>query len=57
MDYDLVLNYGIIGDPKSKIYWWPTCKDYPEKKDNKIIFRYKQLAKDMGYSSSLKCTQ
>ena len=57
MDYDLVLNYGIIGDPKSKIYWWPACKDYPEKKDNKIIFGYKQLAKDMGYRSSLSCTQ
>ena len=57
MDYDLVLNYGIIGDPKSKIYWWPACTDYPERKDNKIIFGYKQLAKDMGYSSSLSCTQ
>ena len=51
------LNYGIIGDPKSKIYWWPACLDYPEKKDNKIIFGYKQLAKDMGYRSSLSCTQ
>ena len=57
MDYDLILNYGIIGDPKSKIYWWPACKDYPKKKGNKIIFGYKQLAKDMGYHSSLSCTQ
>ena len=57
MDYDLILNYGIIGDPESKIYWWPDCKDYPEKKDNKVIFGYKQLAKDMGYHSSLNCTQ
>ena len=55
MDYDLILNYGIIGDPKSKIYWWPACKDYPEQKDNKIIFGYKQLAKDMGYQGSSGC--
>ena len=37
MDYDLILNYGIIGDLKRKIYWWPACKDYPEKKVKNII--------------------
>jgi endonuclease YncB( thermonuclease family) len=55
MDYDLILNYGIIGDPKKKIYWWPDCKDYPEKKEKKIIFGYKQLAEDMGYRVSSGC--
>jgi endonuclease YncB( thermonuclease family) len=55
MDYDLILNYGIIGDPKTKIYWWPDCKDYPEKKEKNIIFGYKQLAEDMGYRSSSGC--
>lgn len=57
VDYDLILNYGIIGDPKRRIYWWPTCKDYPEKKKGDIIFGYKQLAEDMGYRSSSGCTQ
>jgi micrococcal nuclease len=57
MDYDLIFNYGIVGDPKRKIYWWPTCKDYPRQKDNKIIFGYKQLAEDMGYRSSSGCAQ
>jgi hypothetical protein len=55
MDYDLILNYGIIGDPKKKMYWWPDCKDYPEKKEKKIIFGYKQLAEDMGYRVSSGC--
>ena len=57
MDYDLILNYGIIGDPERKIYWWPACKDYPEKKEKNIIFGYKQLAEDMGYRSSSGCAQ
>jgi micrococcal nuclease len=55
MDYDLILNYGIIGDQERKIYWWPACKDYPKKMEKKIIFGYKQLAEDMGYRSSSGC--
>ena len=55
MDYDLILNYGIIGDPKKKIFWWPACKDYPEKREKNIIFGYKQLAESMGYRSSVGC--
>ena len=57
MDYDLILNYGIIGDLKRKIYWWPACKDYPDKKEKNIIFGYKQLAEDMGYRSSSGCKE
>ena len=73
MDYDLILNYGIIGDPKRKIYWWPACKDYPgkgekgdslrivmgqrEQKKENIIFGYRKLAEDMGFRSSAGCTQ
>ena len=40
MDYDLILNYGIIGNSKKKIYWWPDCKNYPSKKEKSIIFGY-----------------
>jgi len=56
MDYDLILNYGIIGDPKKKIYWWPACKDYPEEKGRNVIFGHKQLAESMGYRSSFGCS-
>ena len=55
MDYDLILNYGIIGDQNRKIYWWPACKDYPEENKKNLIFGYKQLAEDMGYRSSSGC--
>ena len=55
MDYDLILNYGIIGDPKKKIFWWPACKDYPEKRGRYIVFGYRALAESMGYQSSSGC--
>ena len=57
MDYDLILNYGIIGNSKKKIYWWPDCKNYPSKKERRVIFGYKQLAESMGYSSAIGCEQ
>ena len=57
MDYDLILNYGIIGNSKKKIYWWPDCKNYPSKKEKSIIFGYKQLAESMGYRSATDCEQ
>ena len=57
MDYDLILSYGIIGDPKRRIYWWPACKDYPEKGEKYVIFGYKGLAKSLGYHSSSGCDQ
>ena len=57
MDYDLILNYGIIGNSKKKIYWWPDCKNYPSKKEKSIIFGYKQLAESMGYRSANDCEQ
>jgi hypothetical protein len=57
MDYDLILNYGIIGHSKKKIYWWPDCKNYPSKKEKSVIFGYKQLAESMGYRSAVGCEQ
>ena len=57
MDYDLILNYGIIGNSKKKIYWWPDCKNYPSKKERSVIFGYKQLAESMGYRSAIGCEQ
>lgn len=55
VDYDLILSYGIIGDPKKKVYWWPTCKDYPKKGNGYVVFGYKLLAESMGYHSSRGC--
>jgi len=55
VDYDLILSYGIIGDPKERVYWWPTCKDYPKKGDGHVVFGYKLLAESMGYRGSPGC--
>ena len=55
VDYDLILSYGIIGDLKERVYWWPACKDYPEKEKQHIVFGYKGLAESMGYRSSVGC--
>ena len=55
VDYNLILSYGIIGDPKEKVYWWPVCRDYPEKGEREIVFGYKALAESMGYKSSSGC--
>ena len=57
VDYDLILSYGIIGDLKERVYWWPACKDYPEKEKQHIVFGYKGLAESMGYRSSSGCDQ
>jgi endonuclease YncB( thermonuclease family) len=57
VDYDLILSYGIIGDPKKRIYWWPACKSYPEKGEKYVVFGYKGLAESMGYHSSSGCDQ
>ncbi|KMP11685.1 hypothetical protein UZ36_03435 [Candidatus Nitromaritima sp. SCGC AAA799-C22] len=55
MDYDLILSYGIIGDPKERVYWWPGCKDYPKNAKDHVVFGYKLLAESMGYRSSSGC--
>ena len=55
VDYDLILSYGIIGDPKQRIYWWPVCRDYPKTGKKYIVFGYRELAESMGYQSSSGC--
>lgn len=55
MDYDLILNYGIIGDPKTKIYQWPACEGYPKNSGNHIIFSSLLDAEIMGYRAAKGC--
>ena len=58
VDYDLILSYGIIGDPKEKVYWWPACGGYPGKQEGVYtVFGYKGLAESMGYRRSSSCAQ
>ena len=55
MDYDLFLSYGLLGDPKTRIYEWPECKGYP--KDTKGYINFGNLldAESLGYRVSQRC--
>ena len=55
MDYDLILTYGIIGDPKTRIYQWPACKDYAKNPKNYIHFGNLMDAENLGYTASKGC--
>ena len=55
MDYDLILTYGIIGYPKSRIYQWPACKDYAKNPKNYIHFGNLLDAENLGYRASRGC--
>ncbi len=52
MDYDLFLTYGIIGDPKTRIYQWPMCKGYPKNPKGYIPFGNLLDAETLGYRAS-----
>lgn len=55
MDYDLFLTYGIIGDPKTRIYQWPMCKGYPKNPKGYIPFGNLLDAETLGYRASRGC--
>jgi len=55
MDYDLILTYGIIGDPKTRIYQWPKCKGYPKNHKSHIPFGNISDAEVLGYKVARGC--
>ena len=55
MDYDLFLNYGIIGDPKTRVYLWPMCKGYPKNRKGYIPFGSFLDAESLGYQAASDC--
>ena len=55
MDYDLILTYGIIGDPKTKTYQWPMCKGYSKKNKNYVLFGNLSDAEILGYKAADGC--
>lgn len=55
MDYDLFLTYGLVGNPKTRIYEWPECKGYPENTKGYINFGSFLDAEIMGYRISKGC--
>ncbi|MBT5868246.1 MAG: hypothetical protein HOH38_05355 [Nitrospinaceae bacterium] len=55
MDYDLFLTYGLLGNPKTRIYEWPGCKDYPKNPKGYIHFGSLLGAEILGYRASRRC--
>jgi len=55
MDYDLFLSYGLLGNPKTRIYEWPECKGYPENPKGYINFGSLLDAESLGYRASRRC--
>jgi endonuclease YncB( thermonuclease family) len=57
MDYDLFLNYGLVGNPKTKVYEWPECKEYPKNTTGYINLGNFLEAEALGYKASKRCNQ
>lgn len=55
MDYDSILSYGLIGDPKTKWYQWPACLNYPEESKGFAIFGNFKEALKSGFRASPNC--
>jgi micrococcal nuclease len=55
MDYDLFLTYGLLGNPKTRIYEWPECKGYPKDPKGYINFGSLLDAETLGYRASRRC--
>jgi micrococcal nuclease len=55
MDYDLFLTYGLLGNPKTRIYEWPECKGYPKNPKGYINFGSLLDAETLGYRASKRC--
>lgn len=55
MDYDSIFNYGLIGDPETKTYFWPDCPNYPGDSRGFAVFGNKLQAKTSGFRVSPHC--
>lgn len=55
MDYDLILSYGLIGDPKTKLYQWPACQNYPRDSKEFTVFGNFMEALKSGFRASPDC--
>jgi len=55
MDYDLFFTYGLVGNPKTRVYEWPECKGYPKNTKGYINFGSLLDAETLGYRASERC--
>ena len=56
MDYNRIFDYGLIGDPETKIYLRPDCLDYPKNESLEFaVFGSELQAKTSGFKISPQC--
>jgi micrococcal nuclease len=55
MDYDLFWAYGLVGNPKTRIYEWPECNGYPKNTKGYLNFGNFIQAESLGYRASKRC--
>jgi endonuclease YncB( thermonuclease family) len=55
MDYDRILSYGLIGDPKTKLYQWPACLNYPKESKGFVVFGNFKEALMSSFKESPNC--
>lgn len=57
MDYNSIFDYGLIGDPETKLYLWPDCPNYPKGDYSKsfAVFGSKEEAQASGFRVSPQC--
>lgn len=57
VDYDRVLHYGIVGDPKTRTYVWPACGGYlkASRIAKPVVFLYRKQAEELGYRPAGPC--
>lgn len=57
MDYDRILSYGVIGDPQTKLYQWPACRNYPKESEGFAVFGNFTDAMKSGFNVSPNCAE
>ncbi len=57
MDYDHIFDYGLLGDPETKLFLWPDCRNYPHNSQRFVVFGSEQEAKTSGFSMSPHCAR
>lgn len=56
VDYDQILNYGLLGDKNTRIYQWPACSNYGKiNPANSVVFSSKLEAEAMGFHQDKHC--
>ncbi|VAX31042.1 hypothetical protein MNBD_NITROSPINAE05-1067 [hydrothermal vent metagenome] len=57
MDYNGIFDYGLIGNPDTKLFLWPDCQGYPEDSRGFAVFGSELHAQKSGFKQSPGCSR